>query len=144
MELEHSEEEEDLRSLLTNIFNKISSLVQTPVTYTPARPEQSEQPAAEQITEQVANPVAAEKDSLIVEPHTSTLPKQAKSTSTEQDTLTMPPTKDFPSTPLTSQDEGYCHGVSIDSMIVTSCVLTLGEQSLNMGTSTDVEPQETP
>ena len=54
----------------------------------------------------------------------------------------MPPTEDLPSTPPTSQDEGYGHRVSIDSMIVTPRVQTLGEQSPNVGTSTDAEPQE--
>ena len=59
MELEDSHEEQGLRGLQTNIFNKISSSsVQTPITPTPTRPEQSEQPAAEQTTDQIARPVA--------------------------------------------------------------------------------------
>ena len=40
----------------------------------------------------------------------------------------MPHTEDFTSTPPTSQDEGYVHGVSIDSMIVTPRIPTLVEQ----------------
>ena len=91
----------------------------------------------------MAEPVTAEQDPLIAEPHTSILPEQAKSTSAEQDTLAMLPTEDLSSTPQTSQDEGYDYGVSIDSMIVTPCVPKLGEQSPNVGTSTDVERQET-
>ena len=54
----------------------------------------------------------------------------------------MPPTEDLRSTPLVSQDEGYDHEISIDSMIVTPCVPTLGEQIPNVGTSTDAEPEE--
>ena len=54
----------------------------------------------------------------------------------------MPHTEDLPSMPPTSQDEGYGHVVNIDSMIVTSRVPTLGDQSPNVGTSTDAEPQE--
>ena len=56
----------------------------------------------------------------------------------------MPPVEDLPFTPPTSQDEGYSYGVSIDSMIITPHVPTLGEQSPNVGTSTDAEPQEIP
>ena len=58
--------------------------------------------------------------------------------------LAIPPTEDLSSTPLTSQDEGYSHGVSIDSMIVTPSVSTLGEQSPNVGRSTNTEPQKMP
>ena len=54
----------------------------------------------------------------------------------------MPPIKDLPSTPPTSQDKGYGDGVTIDSMIVTPHVPTLGEQFPNVGTSIDAEPQE--
>ena len=119
MELEDSDEVQGLRGLQTNIFNRIfSSSVQTPVTPTPTRPEQ---PAAEQI----ARPPAVEQDSLNVEPHTSTLTERVKFTSAEQDTLFMPPIEDLPSTPPTSQDEGYGHGVSVNSMIVTPRVPTL-------------------
>ena len=56
----------------------------------------------------------------------------------------MPPIEDSYSTPQTSQDEGYGHGVSINSMIVIPRVPTLGEQLPNVGTSTDAEPQEVP
>ena len=83
VELEDSDEEQGLQGLRTNIFNKISSSVQVLVTSTPARPKQSKQPAAEQITNQVAELVAAKQDSLSAEPHTCTLLEQAKSTSTE-------------------------------------------------------------
>ena len=55
----------------------------------------------------------------------------------------MPPIEDLPSTPPTSQDEGYGHGVSIDSMIVIPYVPILGEQLPNVGTSIDTELQET-
>ena len=61
MELEDSNEEQGLRGLKTNIFNKISSSVQTSVTLTPTRLEQSEQPAIEQTIEQIAKPVVAYK-----------------------------------------------------------------------------------
>ena len=57
---------------------------------------------------------------------------------------TMPHVEDSPSTPLTSQDEGYGHRVSIDSMIVTPRVPILGEQLPNAGTSTYAQPQEVP
>ena len=53
----------------------------------------------------------------------------------------MPLTADSPSTPLISQYEGYGHGVSIDSMIVTPRVPVLGEQLPNVGTSTDANPE---
>ena len=56
----------------------------------------------------------------------------------------MPPTEDLPSTPPTFQDEGYGYRVNIDYMIVTPHVLTLGEQSPNVGTNKDVEPQKIP
>ena len=81
--------------------------------------------------------MTAEQDSLNVGPHTSTI----ESSSAEQ---AMPPIEDLPSTPPTSQDEGYGHGVSIDSMIVTPCVPTLGEQLPNVGISTDAKPQKIP
>ena len=42
----------------------------------------------------------------------------------------MPLTEDLPSTPRISQDEGYGHGVSIDSRIVTPRVPILSEQIL--------------
>ena len=42
MELEDFDEEKGLQGLRTNIFNKISSLVQTLVTSIPARLDQSE------------------------------------------------------------------------------------------------------
>ena len=53
----------------------------------------------------------------------------------------MPPTKDSPFTPPISQDEGYNHGVSINSIIVTPRVPTLSEQSPNVGIRTDEEIQ---
>ena len=56
----------------------------------------------------------------------------------------MPHIEDLLTTPPTSQDEGYGHGVSIDSMIVTPCVPTLGEQLSNVGTSIDAELLEIP
>ena len=56
----------------------------------------------------------------------------------------MPLTEDLPSTPRISQDEGYGHGVSIDSMIVTSHVPILGEQLPNVGTSADADSEEIP
>ena len=56
----------------------------------------------------------------------------------------MPLTTDSSSMPLISQDEGYGHGVSIDSMIVTPYVPILGEQLPNVGTSADVNPEEDP
>ena len=124
MELEDSNEKQGLRGLDINIFNKISSSVQVPVTSTSTK---LEQPATEQITEQVAEPVAAEQDSPSAKRHTFTLSEQAKSTSAKQDTLAMLPTKDLPSMPPTSQDEGHGHGVSINFMIVTPRVPTLGE-----------------
>ena len=54
----------------------------------------------------------------------------------------MPLTKDLLSTPLVSQDEGYVHRVSIDSMIINPRVPILGEQLPNVGTSADVNPGE--
>ena len=51
----------------------------------------------------------------------------------------MPLIEDLPSTPRISQDEGYGHGVSIDSMIVTPHVSMLGEQVPNIGTSANVD-----
>ena len=54
----------------------------------------------------------------------------------------MPFIKDLPSTPRISQDEGYGHEVSIDSMIVAPRVPILGEQAPNVGTSTDADPNE--
>ena len=51
----------------------------------------------------------------------------------------MPPIEDLPSTPPASQDEGYGHGISIDSMIVTPRVPILGEPLLNVGTNTKAE-----
>ena len=56
----------------------------------------------------------------------------------------MPPTEDSPSTSPISQDEGYVHGVSINSMIVTPRVPILSEQLSNVGTSMDAEPEEGP
>ena len=52
---------------------------------------------------------------------------------------TMSLTEDLPSTPQISQDEGYDHGVSIDSMIITPRVPTLSEQAPNIGTSTNAD-----
>ena len=54
----------------------------------------------------------------------------------------MPLTTDSPSTPLISQDEGYGHGVSIDSMIITLYIPILVEQLPNVGTSADADPEE--
>ena len=54
----------------------------------------------------------------------------------------MPLTEDLPSTPRNSQDEGYGHGVSIDSMIVYPRVPALGKQAPNAGTSTNANPNE--
>ena len=54
---------------------------------------------------------------------------------------TMSLTEDLPFTPRTSQDEGYGHGVSIDSMIVTPHVSMLGEQVPNIGTSADADSE---
>ena len=46
--------------------------------------------------------------------------------------------------PLASQDEGYGHGVSIDSMIITPSVPILGEQLPNVGTSANANSEEIP
>ena len=46
--------------------------------------------------------------------------------------------------PPAFQDEGYGHGVSIDSMIVTPRVPILGEQLPNVGTNMDAGPSEFP
>ena len=56
----------------------------------------------------------------------------------------MPLTKDLLSTPLVSQDEGYVHRVSIDSMIINPRVPILGEQLPNVGTSADADSEEIP
>ena len=48
-------------------------------------------------------------------------------------------------TPPPSEDEGYGHGVTLDSMIVTPRVPTLVEESINVGTDDEAEtPEETP
>ena len=81
---------------------------------------------------------------MVAEQDTSAVAEQIKSSSVEQAMPpaedTVPSFEDLPSTPSTFQDEGYGHGVSIDSMIVTPRVPTLGEQLPNVGTSTNVEP----
>ena len=56
----------------------------------------------------------------------------------------MPLTKDSLSTHLISQDKGYDHRVSIDSMIVTHHIPTLSNQLPNVGTSTDAKLEEGP
>ena len=64
---------------------------------------------------------------MIINQDTSTVTKQVKSSSaeyasTEQATFPtedLPSIEDLPSTPPTFQDEGYGHGVSIHSMIIT-------------------------
>ena len=56
----------------------------------------------------------------------------------------MPPTEDLPSTPPASQDKGYGHGISIDSMIVTPRFPLLGKQLPNVGTSVNAETEEDP
>ena len=46
-----------------------------------------------------------------------------------------PPSEDFQNTSLLpSQDEGYGHGITLDSMIVTPCVPSLVEDSTDVGT----------
>ena len=51
----------------------------------------------------------------------------------------LPEIEDLPSTPPASQDEGYGHGISIDSMIVTPRVLILGESIPNIGTNKEAK-----
>ena len=54
MDIEDADEEQDLRGLKTNIFNKLSSsLAQTTTIPTSPRPVQPEQPIIEQTTEQL-------------------------------------------------------------------------------------------
>ena len=142
MDIEDSDEEQDLQGLQTNIFNKISSSsIETLTILTSPKPKQPEQPIADQITKQTVRPVVVEQD-------TSIPAEQIRSSSAEQ---VMPPVEDamppalvedLPSMPPTSHDEGYDHGVSINCMIVTPRVPTLGEQLPNVGTSTDAEPSE--
>ena len=83
---------------------------------------------------------------MVTEQNTLAAIEQIKSFSAEQAMPhaedIVPSVEDLLSTPPTSQDEGYGHGVSIDSMIVTPRVPTLGEQLPNVGTNTDVEPEE--
>ena len=166
LEIEDSDEEQSLQGFKTNIFNKLSSSsTQTTTTPNP-RAEQSKQPIIEQITKQTVRPIVAEQDTstaakptadqnaeqttrpVVIEQDTSATTEQIKSSSAEQvippAKNTMPPIEDFSSTPPAFQDEGYGHGVSIDSMIVTSCVPTLGEQLPNVGISIDAKPQEIP
>ena len=71
--------------------------------------------------------MATEQDSLNTEPYTFTVAEQVKFSSTDKDIPAIPPIEDLLSTPPTSQDEGYGHGFSIDSMIVTLHVSTLGK-----------------
>ena len=69
----------------------------------------------EQIIEQPISTVEEQPTRIVEQPSTTSQPPQLDS-------------KELPSMPLpTSQDEGYGHGVSIDSMIVTPRVLMLGE-----------------
>ena len=56
----------------------------------------------------------------------------------------MPQTEEFPSTPPAFQDEGYGHGISIDSMIVTPRVPILGESLPNIGTNKETESSKVP
>ena len=86
----------------------------------------------EQITEQIIKPITTEQD-------IPSLPEPAYLSPTEP---IIPFTEDLPSMPRISQNEGYGHGVSIDSMIVTPRDPILGEQLPNVGTSTDVDPNE--
>ena len=123
MDIKDSNEEEDLQGLQTNIFNKISSSsIQTPTILTPLKPEQPEQPIANHIAKKIARHVVAEQDTL-------TAAEQIKPSSAEQAMPpaedTVPLVKDLSSMPPTSQDEGYGHGVSVDSIIVTPLVPTL-------------------
>ena len=52
--------------------------------------------------------------------------------------------EDLPSTPPASQDKGYGHGISIDSMIITPRVLILGESIPNIGTNKEVKSSKVP
>ena len=89
---------------------------------------------------------------MITKQDTSAAIEQVKSSLVEQDSAEqatplsedLPPIKDLPSMPPTFQDEGYGHGVSIDSMITTPRVPILGEQLPNVGTNIDAEPPEIP
>ena len=56
----------------------------------------------------------------------------------------MPQTEEFPSTPPAFQDEGYGHGISIDSMIVTPRVPILGEPLPNVGAHIEAERTKNP
>ena len=61
---------------------------------------------------------------------------------TIQSTL-LPPSKCLQNTfPLPSQDEGYGHGITLDSMIVTPRVPTLVEESTNIRTEGESETPE--
>ena len=55
-----------------------------------------------------------------------------------------PPSSEDPqnASPLPSQDEGYGHGITLDSMIVTPRVPTLVEESTNIGTEGECETSE--
>ena len=155
MNLEDSDEEQDLQGLKTSIFNKFPSLFpQTTTIPTPSeqpelilkqleqepRLQQLKQPSAEQtmkhvIEQTVEHAVRSEQQNIeqnieqtikytIIKQDTPNIPEQANPSPTEQ---TMPPTEDLQSMPPVSQDEGYGHGISIDSMIVTPLVPILGE-----------------
>ena len=70
---------------------------------------------------------------------------QPTSTPEQPSTTNQPLSEEFLSIPpLASQDEGYAHGVNIDSMIVTPCVPMLGEPSTNMGIEETTKPNEAP
>ena len=68
---------------------------------------------------------------MVAEQDTSTVAEHIKPSSAKQvmphAEAIMPLVEDLLSTPPTSQNVGYGHGVSIDSMIITPRVPTLGE-----------------
>ena len=86
----------------------------------------SKQPIAEQIT------ISSTTESL--EPSSAEQPTEP--VATVEDLLEI---EDLPFTPLVSQGEGYIHGISIDSMIITLRVPILGEALPNMGTNKEIE-----
>ena len=94
----------------------------------------------------MVEPVELLRAEQITEQPISTTEEQPTPTAEQPSTTNQPPqlnSKELPSMPPpTSQDEGYGHGVSTDSMIVTPCVPMLGERSTNVGTKEVTTPNE--
>ena len=112
----------------------------------------AEQPRAEQTS--AAKPPTAEpsqaKKTTTAEPAAvdSTRAEQSASHRAEQTVNAEPPqvTEQTAATqtnpPPPSEDKGYGHGVTLDSMIVTPCVPTLVEESINVRTEDEAETLE--